>query len=172
MNVKKTILAAAVFSLAASVLLFAGQNASEPANSAVGKVHILINTDESARVEFEAYEAKNNQPARGFLLCSQKNQNRETHSEVVYVKVDGDYAWFAGKCTRDSGNLKGRWFFIAVHDGGTPGKLVDHIWWDWLPQTPDAESIAKKKVENLERPANNKHISAGDVVVRFYAEES
>ena len=84
------------------------------------------------------------------------------------MKVDGEYAWLAGKSTKDSTKLANQWFFITIHDGGSPGNLVDHMWWDWLPDTENVENIAKNKVENLEKAENNQIIKDGDIQIFFY----
>jgi len=85
--------------------------------------------------------------------------------EVTCLKIDGEYAWFAGKCTKNGADKMGRWFFAVVHDGGNPGRLVDHIWWEWIAESDNAESIAKSKVENMEIPSERKLITEGDIKV-------
>jgi len=171
MSIKKAILMLAVFSLAIAGPLFSKAKKSAPASNATGKVQVLNDSDEYAWAEFEAYESKNGQPAKGLFHYWLEDGSEEIYVDVVYVKVDGEYVWFAGKCTEASGELVGRWFFLAAHDGGDPGRLVDHVWWEWLPDTADAETIAERKVNNLEKPANNKSIENGNVVVNFYDEE-
>jgi hypothetical protein len=104
----------------------------------------------------------------GFLRCTSSDDDTEMYIELEYTAIDGDYAWFAGICTEDGENFTGKWLFGAVHDGGTPGKLVDHIWWEWLPDSDDVEEVAQSKVENFEIPAKNKPISSGDIKVNDY----
>ncbi|MHC4843238.1 MAG: hypothetical protein ACYTEE_05500 [Planctomycetota bacterium] len=104
----------------------------------------------------------------GFLRCTSSDNDTEMYIEVEYSEIDGKYAWFAGICTEDGANFTGKWLFGAVHDGGTPGKLVDHVWWEWLPDSDDVEDVAKSKVENLEIPADNKPIGSGDIKVNDY----
>lgn len=171
MSIKKAVLMLAVFSLAIAGPLFLRAKESAPANNVTGKVQILNDSDEYAWAEFEAYEAKNSQPANGSFHYWLEDGSEEIYVDVVYVKVDGEYAWFAGKCSKASGELVGRWLFLAAHDGGDPGRLVDHIWWEWLPDTADAQAVAERKVNNLKKPASNKSIKAGNVVVNFYDEE-
>ena len=169
MNIKKIILILTAVFVITAVPVFSKQTNSETANNTSGKVQVLDNLDnrdECVWVEFSAREEKNDESAGGFFHRFLDDNSRDTYADVVYVKVDGEYAWFAGKCVMDSAGLSGRWFFAAVHDGGAPGRLVDHIWWDWLPQSPDAETIAAEKVENLEKPANNKPIKNGNIVVK------
>ena len=167
MVAKKAILMVVVFWIILTMPVF---SFSEPmdsgvAKNAIGKVEITVDKDQSATVEFEACEKTDTKPAKGYLHSWQANKSEEIYAEVKYVVVDGDYAWFAGKCTE--GKLAGRWYFIVVHDGGTPGRLVDHFWWDWLADTADAEDLARQKVENTEKPANNKFINNGDIEVNF-----
>jgi len=167
MRISKTFSILTVVSLILAVPVFSEKLTAAPANSASGKVEIVSSDDQTASAEFKANVGKAQQPANGFFRVSAEDKGTETYVDVVYVKVDGDYAWFAGKCTRDSEGLMGRWFFIVVHDGGKPGRLADHIWWDCLPDTDDAESIAKEKVENFEIPESNKPIKSGDIEVCF-----
>jgi hypothetical protein len=142
MHFQKTILLLTIFSLMMAVPAFSKQGK----NNVSGKVKVS-GDDASVWIELRADGAKNSLAASGSLRCWQNNKSKETSADVVYMKVDGSYGWLAGKCTRDSGNLTGRWFFMAVHDGGTPGHLADQLW------------------ENLEKPANNKSIETGDIVV-------
>ena len=85
--------------------------------------------------------------------------------DVTSLKVDGEYAWFAGKCVEGGADYSGRWLFGAVHDGGKPGRLVDQIWWEWIPAGDNAESIAKSKVRNMQVPSERKDIQSGDIKV-------
>jgi len=97
----------------------------------------------------------------GFFQYS--DEQSTVRIKVKYLKVDGEYAWFAGKCVEDGIDKLDRWFFAVVHDGGKPGNIADHIWWEWLDNT---ESIAKSKVENLEIPSERKQIKDGDITVK------
>ncbi|MBN1795861.1 MAG: hypothetical protein JW804_04245 [Sedimentisphaerales bacterium] len=85
--------------------------------------------------------------------------------KVTCLKIDGEYAWFAGKCVEGPMDNLNNWFFGVVHDGGQPGRLVDQLWWEWISESDDAESIAKSKVENLEIPSERKVIESGDIKV-------
>jgi len=167
MNIQKAILILAALSLTAAVPL--SLRAEEPALASNAKGTVQVSDEGgNAYIEFEVQEGKDNKAASGSFHFRLDDGSRDSYVEVAYVKVDGEYAWFAGDCTRDNAGMAGRWLFIAVHDGGRPGRLVDHIWLEWLPKTPDAENIAKRKVENLEKPANNKPIKTGDIVVNCY----
>ena len=170
MNIKRTILVVTVFSLVTAVPLFSEEKMSARANNMSGKIQVSDDNGAKPWVQFRTQQGKNNRPAGGSFQYRPEGKSKETYVDVVYVKVDGEHGWLAGKCTRDGTDLVGRWLFLAAHDGGTPGRLVDHIWWEWLPNTADAESIAKRKVENLEKPANSKSIISGNIVVNFYDE--
>ena len=165
MKTRKIILAMSVFLLFAGFPLLSTAKAS-CASNASGNIEVL---DAGVRlgVEFEAREAANGESGGGFFRYTSADRSNKLAAKVFYVKVDDEYAWFAGRCLQDNGDLTGRWFFAAVHDGGTPGSLADHIWWDWLPEGPGAEKTAKRKVENLERPASNKPVKAGNIVVNL-----
>ena len=112
---------------------------------------------------------ENTEQTEAFFHTWQKSQEEGLIVKLTYLKVEDNYAWFAGKCTEDKSErgLKDRWLFIVVHDGGKPGKLVDHLWCEWLKDTNDAEKIARRKVENLEKPKKHKPIKEGDIVVDF-----
>ena len=140
-------------------------NAASPANNATGKLQIVDDGGRAASVRFDASEACEGQPAKGSLTCSFIDQAQPNSVKIQIVKIDGQFAWLAGQCI--SGDLSGRWFFVVVHDGGQPGRLVDHIWWEWLPAGAD-ENTARTKVENLEKPAGNKSITDGNIVVSSY----
>ena len=59
--------------------------------------------------------------------------DRELYVETKYVRVVGDDAWFAGECTFHTDPTKeGRWNYIKVHDGGTPGSNGDTVWGEWF----------------------------------------
>jgi hypothetical protein len=164
MNTKANLLVGALVLLAITTLAFSQGKTSTGTNQVTGKVQVLDGADGYASVEFEVRKQQD-QPAEGLFRLSADNNGRKTSVNLKYLKVDGEYAWFAGKCTQDSGGMAGRWLFLVVHDGGSVGKLLDHIWWEWLPATPDAENIAKSKVENFEKPGSNKPIKSGDIVV-------
>ena len=164
MNIKANLSVAALVLLAITTLAFSQAKTSAGINQVTGKVQVLDEADEYTSVEVEVRKQQD-QPAEGSFRLSVDNNGRKTFVNLEYLKVDGEYAWFAGKCTEDSGGMAGRWLFIAVHDGGGIGRLLDHIWWEWLPPVPDAENIAKSKVENFEKPGSNKPIQSGDIVV-------
>lgn len=165
MKTRKIILAVSVCLLFVGFPLLSTATAS-CSNEASGNVEV---SSAGARldVEFAIRETANSESGAGFFHYESTDRSTKLAAEVFYVKVDDEYAWFAGRCVRDRGDLAGRWFFAAVHDGGTPGSLADHIWWDWLPEGPGAEKTAKSKVENLERPVSNKPIKAGNIVVNL-----
>ena len=125
MHIQKNILILTTIFLVTAVPAFSKLRSSAPANKVSGKVKVTDNGT-SVWVEFEVTEAKKGQTVSGFFRRWLDDESKQAYAEVVYMKVDGKYAWLAGKCTRDSGYLAGRWFFMAVNDGGKPGHLVDH----------------------------------------------
>jgi hypothetical protein len=157
MSGKKLILVLVVTCLLSNLTLMAKQS-----NDASGRATVVDN-NQQVTVHLKATEDDD-----GFLQCTSSDNDTEMYIELEYIEIDGKYAWFAGMCTKDGSNFTGRWFFGAVHDGGNPGKLVDHIWWEWLPESDDVEEIAKSKVENLEIPSDNKPIESGDIEVNDY----
>ena len=166
MDIGKTILAEWVCLLitAAPVLCGSIELASSKKNSVEAKIDVSDDGGKTVAVEMDAVEAKDAGTAEGDLQIRSQD-NSETLVELVYMAVDDDYAWLAGRCTKDSGSLAGKWLFIAVHDGGQPGRLVDQIWLEWLS---DGESAAKQKVDNREKPAESKSIESGEIVVSCY----
>lgn len=164
MNTKANLSVAVLVLLAITTLALSQGKVSSNINQVTGKVQVLDEADQYVWVEFEVRKQQD-QPAEGLFRLWVDNNGKKTFVSLKYLKVDGEYAWFAGRCTQDSGGMAGRWLFLAVHDGGSVGRLLDHIWWEWLPATPDAENIAKNKVENFEKPGSNKPIKSGDIVV-------
>ena len=136
---------------------------SRPDN-AVGNI-VIVDAGDNADVEFKAVEACEGIGASGFFKLNGKGGAVKIDAVVRFVKVDGRYTWFAGQCTPNSPAMAGRWFFAVAHDGGEPGKLVDHLWLDWLTRSPDAAKIAERKVENYEKPSCNKPIKDGNIII-------
>lgn len=155
-----------VVALGMSASLMAKPGDAGPAEKATGGIEVEESTD-TASVEFNAHEAKGNRDAKGVFwwwLGGKDDPSRTIKVEVRFVKVDGDKAWFAGKAVMDTGGAKeDDWFFVQALDGGTPATDGDQIWWEWLGE--DAESEAEEKVEDMEEPANEKTILAGNLVV-------
>ncbi|MFC1738331.1 hypothetical protein ACFL1G_04675 [Planctomycetota bacterium] len=157
---KRFVLTLVLFSLVISVCASGKEN-----NSAIGQIRVSDNK-EGGLAKLKALAGDDIDSSEGFFHYLPADGTGEVRIKLAYVKVDGKYAWFAGECTQNGVNLIGRWFFGAVHDGGKPGKLVDHIWWEWLPDSDNARSVAKSKVENFEIPAENKTIIDGDIAVK------
>jgi len=171
MKVKKRFFVLIAFSVMAAMPVFSEEGKFTSISEVNGRIKVLENNT-SVWFEFKAIkEANNIRISDGFFRCWPEDKSEETSADVVYMQVDDGYAWFAGKCTNDNGDLTGRWFFMVVHDGGTPGCIADQLWLDWLPATPDAETIAKAKVENLEKPAVSKSIEAGDIIIKVCSKE-
>jgi len=158
MAAKKIILVLTLLCLLLSVTVLAKQT-----NEARGRFKVK---DDNKNV---TVNLKVTEDGDGFLRCTKSDNDVEMYIDIEYAEIDGKYAWFAGICTEDGENFTGKWLFGVVHDGGTPGKLVDHIWWEWLPESDNVEDIAKSKVENLEIPSGNKTINSGDIKVNDYS---
>jgi len=122
-------------------------------------------------VTLKTRREKSNTPTKGLLQFWPEGKPQNTISiQLTCLKKQKNYAWLAGKCIDDkkSGQLKDHWLFIALHDGGTPGRLADHLWLEWLPQTPDAEQKARKNVEKLQKPKQNMPVTDGNIIVDDY----
>lgn len=121
--------------------------------------------DQAGQERSAEFRVRQNQDGNGQGQFSYKVPDGETKIDIRYVKVDGNCAWFAGKCSQDSQGRQDSWVFFAVQDGGSPGNLVDYIWVEWIPAEKDAEIHAKDKVENLERPSESQPINSGDIII-------
>ena len=172
MRISKNILMATVFFLSFLGVLFSSEKTSVSREKLIWQVRLSEQTDKNIWLDLKAHKEENSKPAKGLLHLHPNDGTTGIHIELAYLQVDGNYAWFAGRCVRDKneGELVGRWFFLVAHDGGAPGRLADHLWCEWLPATKDAEQTAKQKVKNLEKPKENKTIEAGNIVVDSYDE--
>lgn len=112
-------------------------------------------------IDFNAHEEKGVRDAKGQIYLW--NNGREIEVDVEYVNIDGTWGYFAGISTYDSiagTGTEGSWFYVTVHDDGTPGTNGDEIWWEW-----DTEDTVKNMVENKLKAANEKSILEGNIVV-------
>lgn len=160
--------------LSASVMAQGGgrPDFAGPAAKATGGIEVQEGAN-TAWVEFNAHEGdadhrgRGRQQAKGefcWQLGDPEDPDRTICVDVVYVKVDGDTAWFAGPAVVDSAdNLVGHWLFVMVVDGGTPATAGDEAWWQWLGE--DAGDTAAEMVEEMDVPANEKTIVSGNLVV-------
>jgi len=172
MKISKAILMVAVFSFIIPCVLFSSEKTAATQEKVIWQVCFSGETDKNIWMNFKAHKEGNSNPAKGLFHLWRDDETKGIWLELAYLLVDDDYAWFASRCTedKDDGKLAGRWLFIVVHDGGAPGRLVDHFWCEWLPATKNAEQLARRKVKNLERPKENKPIGAGNIVVNSYDE--
>ena len=86
------------------------------------------------KVTFNAHEASDAKPAKGKLSLWRADGFRRYRFDVKYVNVDPatDNAYFAAICTYDSAEtLENEWFYVYVHDEGSPGTAGDEIGWTW-----------------------------------------
>lgn len=150
MNLRKILSIALASTFAFAAVGMAKSHAGKgPAEKATGSVSLYEPYDGGHReVDFNAHEAMENRPAKGKMTDkvydANGNWRREFHYDVEYVRVDGDYAHFGALCTADSEDQQtGKWLYVKVHDGGTPGRNGDHIGWKW-----GTESEVDNWVEN------------------------
>ena len=102
---------------------------------------------------------------KGFIQSVDQGSGDSVRIQISYITIDGEYAWFAGKCTDGRADKIGEWLFGVVHDGGKPGNLVDHLWWEWIGDGDDAEAKARAKVDNLQIPSGRKAVQSGDIKI-------
>lgn len=146
----------------AGFILILALGSSSQAVQAGGQVKVSDDNGE-LDVKLKVTLDKEKNQVSGFFQYS--NSNKKVFIKAKYLKIDGDYAWFAGQCAENSSEQAGRWFFAAVHDGGEPGRLVDQIWWEWIAHSDNAESTAKRKVLNMDVPSERKEIISGNIEV-------
>ena len=147
--------------LIVSALVFTFSASSQGAKAS-GEISISDDGGE-VQAKLQITTGENEDSAGGYFQYL--DDGDKVYIEVTGVKIDGEYAWFAGKCIEGGAGYSGRWLFVAVHDGGKPGRLVDQIWWEWIPAGDNAESIAKSKVRNMRVPSERKDIQSGDIKV-------
>lgn len=141
--------------------LMAGVSFGEVANVS-GRSKIRIDGNEKTLIEFAAVKKTDSQPAAGFFKWNADDNSRQVQVSLTYVEVDNQFAWLAGLCVSDTdGELVGKWLLLTVSDFGSPGRLVDHVWMQWLPD----ESIARQKIQDFERADKNQPIEDGDIVI-------
>ncbi len=171
MDIRKIVLVSGVLLLAiASLSNPALPAASSKKDSVEGRVQVADDDGNSTWIELQAEAKQDGKTAQGELQVLADGNNLETMVDLAYLAVEGDYAWLAGECTKDNGGQTGKWLFVAVHDGGQPGRLVDHLWLEWLGPGAAGETTAKQKVESRDKPAENKTIESGDIQVNDYAD--
>ena len=162
----KTLIAIAVI---ATLLLSSGAAlAKGPAPKATGEVGIPVN---GWYAEFSAYYVGTKVVGGQTLHIGKGSMRRwsdvvgqDLRYDVKYVRVNSNRVWFAAKCTYDTGNTYvGKWLFVKVDDGGTPGRKGDYIGWDWNSGTNEAD--AAKRVRIYGSPANWWPVIDGNLVV-------
>ena len=124
---------------------------------ATGKVQIQASKSDNGRVSFNL--TVENDSVRGSFTYSDEDGSESSSGSIKYVELDGSYVWFAGKFDSGADELNGKWFFVLAHDGGKPGQNFDHIWIEWLSDGKEAKS----KVDNFDRPKDNKKIFSGNI---------
>ncbi len=131
-----------------------------PGEKANGGVSV---SESGLHISFNAHESRKGSPAKGQAGVESVETNRRIHVKVKYVVIEGDNAWFAGRCTSDSeGTAEGAWLFVKAIDNGTPGRKGDRIGWDWSSAD---ENDARRRVETLDAPDHMWDVIGGNLVV-------
>lgn len=99
--------------------------------------------------DFRAQEGSGDQPAEGHMRMTLVGANdykdhRVLRFQIKHVLIEGDTAWMAAQCYRDTGDAngtkrEGEWLFVRATGGGTPGPEGDRMWWTW---TSEEQAIA------------------------------
>ena len=165
------------FSLVTALLLMitfttagaAGTGKGAAAEKATGDV-VVFNIDFPARLHwfgFAAHELADEPFGKGFIDHQRLSQDgmeilREEYSEVTYVIVDGNDAWFAGPIVYDSlDSNPTRWFVLHVYDGGKPKDQSD---WMWFTRV-DSEGEAFDLVESMASPGSTHEVESGNLMI-------
>mgnify|MGYP006303466339 CR=1 FL=1 len=166
---KRTICSLVIVAMAATLPLLAKPDHAGPAEKATGSITLFEPYDGGYRdVSFNAHEARANRPAKGemtdMVYDPDGNLRRVFEYDVMYVRVDGDYAWFGAVCTLDSEGAKtGDWLYVRVMDGGTPGTEGDSMGWKWGSETQVMDWVEDGDSDTWWRMA-----IAGNLVVHTY----
>ena len=146
------------------LLVLLGQANSLFAGSISGVIGVVGSSSTEAMVNFKGKISDTGAIEETSQLIV-TDGDKKTTVKISALKIDGQYAWFSGKCISGNSDKLGHWLFVAVDDGGTPGNISDHVWWEWLGNDAKAESEAASKVKNLKKPVENKPVKSGDIVV-------
>ena len=129
------------------------------------RLEIEASDDDFTNLKLDVRPKDEELSAKGNLYLWIDSEVDRIKIEIRYLNVDGEFAWMAGECTEDGDQFKDRWIYVVVHDGGEPGRLVDHIWIEWLDEGAQGQQDAEQKLVNLEKPKRNRSIESGDIVV-------
>jgi hypothetical protein len=133
-----------------------------------GKVKIMWENNQPLWAEFNICLRNDGQIINNMCHLWSDNDSRKIDIAVTNVKIDGNFAWFSGKCISDNfGKMENQWLFVSVSDMGVPGSVADNIWCEWLGKTTSAAAAATKKVSLLQRPYFHKEIKSGDIKVEL-----
>lgn len=135
--------------LAGAVPVFAAKPVMMgPAEKATGKFWAQ-STSSLVYLDFNAHEAKGNRPAKGEIHWYRDHPvhgPRDLYMDVKYVNVCGEYAYIAGYCWEDTAGVQtGKWLYMYVKDGGTPGRKGDKLWARWYNDEASARTAVETK---------------------------
>ena len=142
-----------------------------PVEKATGSINIYEPWDGGHReVKFNTHEAIGDKDAKGKMVDNVYGPDdvlrRVFMYDVKYVRVDGDYAHFGALCTHDSeGVVTGRWLYVKVYDGGTPGTNGDCIGWKWASFN---ETLVESWVNSGTTTSWFRMATEGNLVVHTY----
>jgi len=164
MNVKKIIILSLAFLTIAGVPVISEFGPCAAAE-VKAKLDIEAQDDQFTHLSINAKPTGDGIAAKGTLALWNGNDTDKIKINISYLLIDGQYAWLAGKCVDSSGDFADRWVYVVVHDGGEPGRLVDHIWIEWLAEGQEGKTQAEQKVVNLDSPSKKISIESGDIKV-------
>jgi hypothetical protein len=167
MNVRKTMTICLAILIVAGAPIVTRMSTCVAADRTAVKARLEIEAsdDDFTNLKLDVKPKAESPAAKGNLYLWIDSEVDRTKVEVRYLHVDGQFAWMAGECTEDGDQFRDRWIYVVVHDGGEPGRLVDHIWIEWLDEGPEGQQDAEAKLVNLEKPSENRSIESGDIVV-------
>jgi hypothetical protein len=161
---KKGTLAAMIFTL---LFMMTGQAIAGQVGKATGDVMVFKNDLWLHWFNFVAQE-KGDKPFGTGLINHQRLNNdgtlrREEQSQIRYVIVDGNEAWFTGPIVYDSNDPNPtRWFVIYVQDNGQLKDGNDLIWFTRVTDENEALSLLGSYSWGTYPPDD---IESGDITV-------
>jgi len=108
------------------------------------------NSDALVYLDFNAHEDTGTRLAKGQIYWYRDHPtygDRDLWCDVHYVSVDSGEAYVAAYCWLDTaGKQTGKWLYMIVEDGGTPGSEGDKMYAKWFNTEPEASAAVEGTV--------------------------
>jgi hypothetical protein len=110
------------------------------------------NSDALVYLDFNAHEDTGTRAAKGQIYWYRDHPDygdRDLWCDVRYVSVDAGKAFVAAYCWLDTaGKQTGKWLYMIVEDGGTPGSEGDLMWARWYNTELEASAAVAGMVNS------------------------